>query len=97
MRRLENKNTPARVSISVLIIFTSTGTFGRAASGATYVGAAICAKCHAGEYREWSQARHAKMLQPATPSSVKGDFTRAPGQIAGFGLSSARERRRLSI
>jgi len=52
---------------------------GSLSSEAAYVGAAACAKCHGAEYRKWSQARHGKMLQPATPSSVKGDF--AAGQV----------------
>ncbi len=39
-----------------------------------YAGAAACAKCHAAIHREWSGSRHAKMMQPATKSSVTGDF-----------------------
>jgi tetratricopeptide (TPR) repeat protein len=38
--------------------------------------AAVCGQCHAAEHAEWSAARHAKMLQPATPNAVKGDFGR---------------------
>jgi len=43
-----------------------------AASTATYVGAVKCAECHASEYQVWTQGRHSKMVQPATPLSVKG-------------------------
>jgi predicted CXXCH cytochrome family protein len=50
-----------------------------AATGASYVGAAACAKCHADIHLRWSQSRHSKMVQPATPESVKGDFKR--GQV----------------
>src|SRR5258706_2986398 len=42
----------------------------------TYVGAAACAKCHAAETARWSNSRHSKMVQPATKTSVKGDFSR---------------------
>ena len=45
----------------------------------TYVGALACAKCHAETHRKWSQSRHSKMVQPATPAAVKGDFAR--GQV----------------
>lgn len=50
-----------------------------ATAGASYVGALACAKCHAEVHRKWSQSRHSKMVQPATPASVRGDFTR--GQL----------------
>jgi hypothetical protein len=39
-----------------------------------FVGAEVCARCHEDTHKEWSGARHSKMLQPATPASVKGDF-----------------------
>jgi predicted CXXCH cytochrome family protein len=52
-----------------------------AAGGATYVGAAACAKCHAEQSRKWSGSRHSKMLQPATAASVNGDFTRGAVQL----------------
>jgi Cytochrome c552/Cytochrome c554 and c-prime len=42
--------------------------------GASFVGAAVCGQCHEEVHREWSGARHGKMLQPATSSSVEGDF-----------------------
>src|SRR5262249_36337040 len=45
-----------------------------------YVGTATCARCHAKIHREWSGARHGKMLQPATQASVEGNFRR--GRIA---------------
>src|SRR5262245_45994827 len=55
-----------------------------AAGGATYVGAADCNKCHAEESRKWDGSRLSKMLQPATPTSVKGDFTRGAIQLRGL-------------
>lgn len=46
------------------------------------------ARCHASGYEKWSHARHGKMLQPAAPSSVKGDFTRGQVSLRGrtYGL-----------
>lgn len=54
------------------------------AYAATYVGAAACVKCHAAEASKWSGSRHSKMLQPATPASVKGDFTRGTVELRGL-------------
>src|SRR5579872_1870809 len=48
-----------------------------AGSPSTYVGAKVCATCHAETHKRWSDSRHSKMVQPATESSVKGDFSRA--------------------
>src|SRR5260370_18837298 len=67
---------------SALIILAA-GAWMRAAPAPTYVGAAACAKCHAEAYRKWSQSRHSKMVQPATPESVKGDFSRSQVQLRG--------------
>jgi predicted CXXCH cytochrome family protein len=47
-----------------------------AKAGDTHVGAAACGKCHPGPHQTWSQSRHSKMVQPATRSSVQGDFSR---------------------
>jgi predicted CXXCH cytochrome family protein len=57
-----------------------------AAQGAgqpSYIGAAACAKCHAEMYAKWSRSRHSKMVQPATPQSVTGDFSRRQVQLRG--------------
>ena len=58
------------------------------AAGATYVGAGACEKCHAEAYRKWNQSRHSKMVQPATPASVRGDFTMGQVKLRGanYGL-----------
>jgi len=45
-----------------------------------YVGAQACAACHRQIHDTWTSGRHSKMLQPANPSSVKGDFSK--GAIA---------------
>lgn len=56
---------------------------GIASGQATYVGAGACAKCHAAEFEKWSHARHGKMLQPAAPASVEGDFTVGAVRLRG--------------
>jgi predicted CXXCH cytochrome family protein len=48
-----------------------------------YVGAAACARCHEEIHRAWSGARHGRMLQPATPSAVLGDFRRGAIVLRG--------------
>ena len=53
------------------------------AQAAVYTGAAACAKCHAEIHAKWSQSRHSKMVQPATKTSVKGDFTLGKLQLRG--------------
>ena len=40
-----------------------------------YAGAAACGKCHAEIQKKWAGARHSKMVQPATATSVQGDFS----------------------
>jgi predicted CXXCH cytochrome family protein len=41
----------------------------------TFVGAKVCASCHTTVHDTWRSGRHSKMLQPATPQSVKGNFS----------------------
>jgi predicted CXXCH cytochrome family protein len=55
-----------------------------AADTPAYVGAAVCAKCHAEQHRKWSGSRHSKMVQPATVAGVKGDFTRRSVTLRGL-------------
>lgn len=43
----------------------------------TFVGAKVCASCHTTVHDTWRSGRHSKMLQPATPQSVKGNFAGA--------------------
>ena len=59
----------------------------------TLMGSARCAECHESMHRTWTGARHAKMLQPATPASVLGDFSQSAVTLRGtrFGSSAARE------
>jgi predicted CXXCH cytochrome family protein len=48
-----------------------------------FVGAASCATCHQQIHDTWKSARHSKMLQPATPASVKGDFSKTSVTLHG--------------
>jgi len=43
-----------------------------------YVGSGVCGDCHGGEYANWSESLHGKMLQDPKkdPSIVIGDFTK---------------------
>jgi tetratricopeptide (TPR) repeat protein len=55
----------------------------RAASDPAYAGAAACGNCHVDQQRKWASSRHSKMVQPASASSVKGDFSRAKVTLRG--------------
>src|SRR5215213_10673584 len=50
---------------------------------ATLVGAQTCATCHQQVHDSWKSGRHSKMLQPATPASVKGDFSQTTVTLNG--------------
>jgi len=59
-----------------------------AAATPGYTGAAACAKCHGAIEHTWAGSRHSKMVQPATRSSVRGDFARGSVVLRGeaYGL-----------
>lgn len=42
----------------------------------TFVGAQACASCHRQIHADWTGGRHSKMVQPAAPTSVLGDFSK---------------------
>lgn len=44
------------------------------ADGPTYVGSAACASCHAEATRQWQGSHHDLAMQPASESTVIGDF-----------------------
>jgi hypothetical protein len=48
-----------------------------------YVGAEACANCHTDITHKWAQSFHSKMMQPATPQSVKGDFAQGEVMLRG--------------
>jgi predicted CXXCH cytochrome family protein len=45
-----------------------------AAPPATYVGGAACVSCHAAEAQAWQASHHRMAMEPATDSTVLGDF-----------------------
>jgi predicted CXXCH cytochrome family protein len=59
-----------------------------------FVGAAKCGECHEGIHKKWAGARHSKMLQPATPQTVLGDFSKGVISLRGarFTLERAGDR-----
>ena len=89
-RSRDRKGAVSRISpqsltfakVSALVFLTAFAA--HAAGTSTYVGAAACAKCHADEFAKWSSSRHSKMVQPATKTSVKGDFSRGRVELRGL-------------
>ncbi len=55
-----------------------------ASTSGGYVGAQSCAGCHTAEYRHWKDSQHAQAMQPATESSVLGDFHDVSFSYAGI-------------
>jgi predicted CXXCH cytochrome family protein len=53
------------------------------ATTATFVGAQACASCHKQMHADWTGGRHSKMIQPATPTSVLGDFSKSGVTLKG--------------
>ena len=39
-----------------------------------FIGAEVCAGCHASAYRAWSASHHDSAMLPATPENVVADF-----------------------
>jgi predicted CXXCH cytochrome family protein len=67
---------------------------GKPGSQEGFVGAAKCGECHEGIHRKWAGGRHSKMLQPATPETVLGDFSRSAVTLRGtkFNLERSGDR-----
>jgi predicted CXXCH cytochrome family protein len=55
----------------------------RQAARAGFVGSEACAGCHAAEHAAWAASDHARAMQPATPSTVLGDFNAAAAAQGG--------------
>lgn len=56
-----------------------------------FVGADVCAGCHAEQFADWSSSHHAKAMQAATEHTVLGDF--ADREFEHFGVTSVFFRR----
>jgi predicted CXXCH cytochrome family protein len=61
------------------------------------VAASTCAECHPAMHRQWAGARHSKMLQPASPVSVLGDFSAGVVSLRGARFTLQRERDRFIV
>ncbi len=48
-----------------------------------FVGAKACLTCHADTYGKWDASRHSKMVRPASPEGVRGDFTKGKIRLRG--------------
>ncbi|HEV8253186.1 MAG TPA: tetratricopeptide repeat protein [Vicinamibacteria bacterium] len=48
-----------------------------------FVGSTRCIECHQRLHERWANARHGKMIQPATAAAVKGDFRRGSIDLRG--------------
>jgi hypothetical protein len=55
------------------------------------VAAATCAECHPAMHRQWSNARHSKMIQPASPATILGDFPVGDVVLRGSRFRLSRE------
>ena len=61
-----------------------------AAASPGYVGAKACLGCHADVYDHWNASRHSKMVRPASPEGVRGDFSVNEVKLRGehYGLEA---------
>ena len=50
---------------------------------AMMVGSAECLTCHEQAHDDWTSSRHSKMVQPAVPGQVLGDFTQEVLRLRG--------------
>ncbi|MFQ5635959.1 MAG: cytochrome c3 family protein [Gammaproteobacteria bacterium] len=62
-----------------------------------YVGAAVCATCHAGEAEAWRGSHHERAMQTAAESSVLGDFSGAEFVHQGVTTSFSRQGSRYAV
>jgi predicted CXXCH cytochrome family protein len=84
--------------LAVLVAWLLAVTAGWAADPpATFVGSRQCASCHAGAYQAWQGSHHALAMQPATASSVLGDFSGAQLSHSGITTRFLREGERFLV
>lgn len=65
---------PRARSSAALVVLAAAALAARSQAGT--VNAQSCSRCHAAIHQQWAESLHARMLQPATAQSVKGDFAR---------------------
>ncbi len=73
----------AAVSAACLVVGAGQGSGAQQPPTPVFVGAKACADCHARISQRWTNGRHSKMAQPATASSVKGDFSQGEIKLRG--------------
>jgi cytochrome c553 len=78
-----------RVHLTMLIaiasiLASSPAATARADEPASFVGAQVCAGCHAAEAKHWAGSHHALAMQKATPATVLGNF--ADAKLGHFGV-----------
>jgi len=66
-----------RAALGALAMLALLGRGAIAAGPADYVGARVCAGCHAAEFAAWQTSHHALAMQKTSPTSVFGDFSGA--------------------
>ena len=76
------------MQLSTLVVLAALAGCGAATplppeNTATFVGSPACADCHADAYAAWQPSQHARAMQPATDSTVLGDFNDATLRVAG--------------
>jgi len=88
-RRAEHPSAGAAVRLIALVAVATLGTACSEppsvlpANEAAWVGSPACANCHADEWGAWQPSQHARAMQPATDSTVLGDFDNTSLRIAG--------------
>jgi Flp pilus assembly protein TadD len=66
-----------------LVLSLSKDELAQGKQAGEYVGAQACASCHTQVHDTWTAGRHSKMIQPATPATVKADFSRSGETLQG--------------
>src|SRR5579859_2007532 len=64
-----------RAGLLLLFVLAGPGSLLGQEVSSNYVGPQVCSKCHASVQHQWAESLHSEMLQPATRSSVFGDFS----------------------
>ena len=69
----------------------------RPAGEAAWVGSPACATCHADEWGAWQPSQHARAMQPATDSTVLGNFSNTAIRRAGVTTTFFRREGRFMV
>jgi len=79
---------PSRFAFLATALLLSLAWAARPHARSSRVGASACASCHTRIHDSWKKGRHSKMVQPATPASVIGDFSKGGVTLRGknYGL-----------